>query len=162
MAVGGVAEVGVQGDSEIEFYQKTGEGRKEEGKGEVRVREADETGSIRGGLFGESDRGGVLVDGDGGAQEREDVVVMEQGVGYAAEEVDADAEGVNVVHTEVIRNHVGENKATEDEREDGDADSCCSGEKPDEKNKGPDAEAEQRGNVDFREHIALLAMEALF
>lgn len=42
----------------------------------------------------------------------------------------------------MIRDYVGENKATKDEREDGDADSCCSGKEPDEENEGSDAEAE--------------------
>ncbi len=67
MAVGSVAEVGVQGDGEVEFYQKTGEGREEEGKEEVRVYEAEKADSMRDGLFEESDHGGVLVGGDGRA-----------------------------------------------------------------------------------------------
>ena len=114
MAVGGAVEIGVQGDDEVELREETEEGREEEGEGEVGVCEAEEAEGVRGYFFQEGDGGGVLVDGEGGAEEREDAVVMEEGVGYAAEEIDADAKGVDVVHAEVIGDHVGKGQAPND------------------------------------------------
>ena len=87
---------------------------------------------------------------------------MEKRVGEAAEEIDADAESVDVVHAEMAGDHVGEDKAAEDEGDDGDADAGYGGKYPDQDYEGANAEAEHRRNVDCGKHIVLLAMKTLF
>ena len=113
------------------------------------------------GFLEERDGGGVVVEVESGAEEGEDGAVVESRISEGTEEVDADAEGVDIVHSEVAGDHVGEDKAAKDKGEDGDADACCGGEDPDEEYEGADAEAEHGGNVDFGEHVAILPVETL-
>ena len=162
MPIAVVAEVSVQGNGDVELNEEAGEGGEDEGEGEVGVCEAEEAEGICGSFSGKGDSVGFIVEGEDGAEVGEDLGIVEERVGEAAEKVDADAEGVDVVHAEVVRDHVGEDKAAKDEGEDSDADAGCGGKHPDQEYEGADTETEHGRNVDCGEHIVLLSMETLF
>lgn len=82
----------------------------------------------------------------------ENIVIVEDGVEGAAEDVYPNREGIDVVHAQMVGDHICEDMAAEDERNQCDTNARGGGEKPDQEDEECDTKSEEWRNVDLGEH----------